>query len=570
MATELVDALANVGLNTYFLVTGGAIAPIVDAVGQSPRARYFCFHHEQAAAFAAEGYYRACGRLGVVLVTSGPGVQNIFNGLCGCWYDSIPVLFITGQVNIRESLDSISAKPRQLGFQEMPVVDMVSSCTKYAAKVKRADEVGSIVSDALTAMQSGRRGPAVIDFPVNIQMEKISSHYEFLSSPTPYLHIDTGKIVHVRELLAASQRPLVIIGNGMRSVRSTFLDWIKIPFVTSWAAFDISPCDHPLRIGHHGVYGERVANFAVQNADLLIILGSRMDTRQTGGDLTLCSRASKRIMVDIDEHEMRKLSERGFSIDVPLLGSVESFLEMVELPAAPPQWVSTLNAWKSEFGQEITREGNVYEFLESLHSKLPDRCIIMPDQGGNLIWTLQSLRLKEGQRLFTNLGNSSMGWSLPAAIGASIGAGDEVPIICIEGDGGIQMNIQELSTLAKLKLPVTVIVLNNKGYGIIRQFQDSYFGSRHTATSTADLFGGPAGLDFVKVANAYGVAAHATNDISISSHSPVLFDVQIDTNQRIFPKLEFGNALENMTPYRIELHNHMIVPPVQPRRGGWE
>ena len=573
VATELVEALADAGLDTFFVVTGGAIAPIVDAVGRSTRCQYFCFQHEQGAAFAAEGYYRASGKTGVVLVTSGPGVQNIINGLCGCWYDSIPVLFITGQVNVRESLDSISAKPRQLGFQEMPVVDMVSSCSKFAVKVISAHQVGSVMSNALTAMLSDRRGPAVVDFPVNVQMEKIGTPYRivsFVPGQNQAPAIEPELLDRIEVLLSNSQRPLVIVGNGIRSAQTNFLSWISIPFVSTWAALDIAPCEHPFRVGHHGVYGERVANFAVQNADLLIILGSRMDTRQTGGDLTLCSRASKRIMVDIDGEEMRKLGERGFTIDVPLQRTAESFIQAVRLPIPSPAWLSTIAEWKSEFGLEITREGNVYPFLQNLNLKLPEKCIIIPDQGGNLIWTVQSLRLGGGQRLFTNLGNSSMGWSLPAAIGAAIGTDGKIPIVCIEGDGGIQMNIQELSTLASLNLPVTVIVLNNKGYGIIRQFQDSYFGSRYTATSSSDLFGSPMGLDFVKLANAYGLEGKATDDVCITLTTPILYDVRIDVNQRIFPKLEFGNALENMTPYRTDLHKFMIVPPVAPKRGGWE
>jgi acetolactate synthase I/II/III large subunit len=563
IVTSLIDQLADNGIDTYFLVTGGAIAPFVDAVGLSKRAKYYCFQHEQAAAMAAEGYWRASGKVAAVLVTSGPGAQNLINGICGCWFDSIPCLFVTGQVNMKESLDSIASRPRQLGFQEMPVVSMVSDCTKFSTKITSADQVADVFSRALSAMLNGRQGPAVIDLPVNVQMDPTPPHFQLKIVKDPLGEISVPDTVS--EMIRNAKRPLVVIGNGARGCNLS--EWLNVPFVTSWAAIDMVPHDHPMRVGSHGVYGERVANYAIQNADLLVILGSRMDTRQTGGNLALFSHKSKRIMVDIDVQEISKLGERGFHVDVPLVGSVASFVHQVRMEPAP-EWVDVISKWKLAFGVETTRQGNVYPFLESL--ALPEECIVVPDQGGNLIWTMQTARLGAKQRLFTNLGNSSMGWALPAAIGAAIGTGGRVPIVCIEGDGGIQMNIQELRTLASLHLPVTVIVLNNQGYGIIRQFQDSYFGSRYTATSSGDVFGLETGLDFTKIAQAYGVPAHCTDQVDISAHGPVLYDVPIDADQRIFPKLEFGNALENMTPYRNDLHKYMIVEPAPPNApSGW-
>lgn len=562
---SVIDQLADHGIDTYFLVTGGAIAPFVDAVGLSPRAKHYCFQHEQGAAMAAEGYYRASGKIGAVLVTSGPGAQNLLNGVCGCWFDSIPCLFITGQVNNKESLDSITSRPRQLGFQEMPVASMFSECAKFSVKIGDAESVSAVFSKALTCMTSGRMGPVVIDFPVNVQMAPTPDQFCFKIEKT--VEQDMKIPSEVFTLIEEAKRPLVIIGNGARSVKTELLEWLNVPFVTSWAAIDMVSHDHPLRVGSHGVYGERVANYALQNADLLVILGSRMDTRQTGGDLALCSRESKRIMVDIDSEEITKLGERGFAIHVPIIGEVAPFIRQVRLHPMP-EWVSTIDGWKAAFGTETTREGNVYPFLSSIN--FPENCIIIPDQGGNLIWTMQTAHLNGTQRLFTNLGNSSMGWALPAAIGAAIGTEGKVPIVCIEGDGGIQMNIQELKTLSTLGLPVTVIVLNNQGYGIIRQFQDSYFGSRYTATSSTEVFGTRDGMDFTKIAEAYGIPGHKTLDVIVSTTSPVVYDAPIDATQKIFPKLEFGNSLENMTPYRTDLHKYMIVKPVSPNAAsGW-
>jgi len=565
LISALIDQLADNGIDTYFLVTGGAIAPYVDAIGQTARVKYYCFQHEQGAAMAAEGYYRASGKIGAVLVTSGPGAQNLINGICGCWFDSIPCLFITGQVNVKESLDSIESRPRQLGFQEMPVVSMVSTCSKFSCKINNVSEVASVFSNAIMSMTSGRPGPAVVDFPVNIQMDCAPDQFCFKIEK--YSEPEVVIPSEVETLVREAKRPLVIVGNGARSAKEELAAWLNVPFVTTWAAVDMTSHDHPLRVGSHGVYGDRVANYALQNADLLIILGSRMDTRQTGGNLSLCSRESKRIMVDIDSEEIAKLGERGFPIHVPIIGSVASFIRQVSI-SSPHEWIDTLATWKEAFGVETTREGNVYPFLSNLN--LPEECIIIPDQGGNLIWTMQTMRLNGKQRLFTNLGNSSMGWSLPAAIGASIGTNGKVPIVCIEGDGGIQMNIQELRTLASLGLPVSVIVLNNQGYGIIRQFQDSYFGSRYTATSSSDVFGTSDGIDFKKIAEAYGIQSFRSLEVEVTTSGPVLYDAPIDSTQKIFPKLEFGNSLENMSPYRTELHEHMIVKPVAPNAAsGW-
>jgi acetolactate synthase-1/2/3 large subunit len=549
---QIVDQLANYGLDTYFLVTGGAIVPFVDAVGRNSRSKYYCFQNEQGAAMAAEAYWRVSGKIAVVLVTSGPGVQNTLNGVCGCWYDSVPCLVVSGQVNTSESLNSIKSRPRQVGFQEMPVVDIFKTCTLMSEQIQSADNISDVFSRALAVLMGNvRSGPVLIDFPVNLQMASTPVNIT-VSYPCP-----TWDKVNVVDEIRQSKRPLVIIGNGSR--KSKVREWIDaagIPFVASWAAIDIIPHDHPLFIGCHGVYGDRTANYAVQNADLLIILGSRMDTRQTGGNLSTCSRVSRRIMVDVDKEEIEKLSERGFRIDVPIISTVDEFIlqnEVKNLDIA--DWVKVVDNWKAEFGNEITREGNVYQVLEDLWKTLPDECIVIPDSGGNLTWTMQTIHPKKGQRVFSSLGNSSMGYSLPASIGAAIGTDCKVPIYCIEGDGGLQMNIQELSTLAKYKLPVKVIVLNNAGYGIIKQFQDAYFEGRHTATSTDDVFGDSTPIDLQKIGEGYGVE---------------ITDLKIDTDQKIYPKLEFGNALENMAPYRPELHKYMIVPPVEAIKGvGW-
>jgi acetolactate synthase-1/2/3 large subunit len=415
-------------------------------------------------------------------------------------------------------------------------------------------------------MMSGRKGPVLIDFPVNLQMSKIDSLSLILPSPTIS---DSSK--NVSSLIHSASRPIIVIGNGCRDSIESVRSWIEtceIPFVTSWAACDLIEHSHPLRIGYLGVYGDRAANLAVQNADMLLILGSRMDTRETGGNLKTCSTQSVKIMVDIDIEEINKLPERGFKIDIPINTSVTTFLDSNPAVAhSCSEWKATISKWKVDVGIEPNRiPGDVYDILKNV--QLPEECIVIPDCGGNLVWAMQSISLGPKQKLFTNFGNSSMGYALPASIGAAIGTHKKIPIVCICGDGGIQMNVQEFQTMSSLQLPITVLIINNSGYGIIRQFQDQYFNSRYTATSSEEVFG-ESGVDIVKIANAYGIDGLASTKIEIRN-KPFVYDVQIEATQKIYPKLEFGNALENMSPYLPQIESMMIAPYTQPNRGtGW-
>lgn len=535
-------------IDTYFIITGGAIVPFINYLSKNKK-KYYCFQHEQSAAMAAEGYFRASGKIACVVVTSGPGVQNVMNGLCGCWYDSIPALFITGQVNTNESLDNIDSKPRQSGFQEMPVVE----CFKYFTTAsKKISEVCKI-DDIITELKTPRYGPVLIDLPVNIQQqscdfEPVRVYSKIINPP--------GACIDFSE----SERPLVIIGAGVKlSHREKecikFLETNKLPFVVSWGAFDVCSTDHPLRIGSHGVYGDRIANYAVQNADLLVILGSRLDSRQTGGNFKSFSKFSRKIMVDIDGEEINKLYERGITIHSKIITPLETFFDNVSVSNIGSEytcWKEQLHKCKYIF-TDPERTG-VYNILPDLFKKFPDNSIIIPDQGGNLVWTMQTATLTENQSLFTNLGNSSMGFALPCAIGAAIGS--ERPIVCIDGDGGFQMNIQELLTVSKYKLPIDIYILNNSGYGIIKQFQDNYFSSNYVATTKQEVFG-EIDIPFEEIAKCYGV------------HT--LRDVKIPENQKIFPKLEFGNSLENMSPYLDHMEEHMIVDwcPSKHIKGEW-
>ena len=557
----IIETLYLNGIDTYFVITGGAIVPFINAIARNPKVKYYCFQHEQSAAMAAEGYYRASGKTSGVVVTSGPGAQNLLNGVCGCWYDSVPAFFISGQVNTKEDLSNFKSKPRQTGFQEMPVAKMFEDVTKKSLHVPELSQLEGVLKELLTELKTPRYGPVLMDLPVNLQMTTIE---DVKINLITYSRMVSPKY-DISDYLCKSVRPVIIFGHGVKLARAEkeaikFAEKSGIPFLVSWGAFDICGTDHPLRIGSPGVYGDRVANYAIQNADLIISIGSRLDSRQIGGSGPMFSPQSVKIMVDIDVEEINKMSEKGVEIDHGIVSDAKNFLDNVYWRKALTfqyteyvyKWTNKINEWKCKYGKEKTREGDsaVYDYLDDFFKKLPDDCIVIPDQGGNLVWTMQSAKLKDSQKLFTNFGNSSMGFALPCAIGAAIGSGKKV--YCIDGDGGFQMNIQELLTVKKYDLPIEIIILNNSGYGIIKQFQDSYFDSKYVATSKSDVFGDE--VDFVKIAEAYGVKT--------------LQDIPIPETQKIYPKLEFGNSLENMTPY-IEFEKDMIVPVPPKKKLGW-
>jgi acetolactate synthase-1/2/3 large subunit len=582
---HLVDYLYHNGIDTYFLVTGGAIVPTVDYIGRKEGIRYYCFQHEQSAAIAAEGYYRATGRMAAVLATSGPGAQNLLNGICGCWYESIPAIFITGQVSTYESLDAADSKPRQVGFQEMPVVESFQHFTKFAKKVTDVGTLLEDVEEALVKAKTGRKGPVLIDLPVNIQNALLHADQYVLAEDQSIHASVKDSISTINEALKGAKRPLLLLGHGVKlsgavEQARTLVDALNIPFVQSWGGFDIIEHTHRQFVGSIGVYGSRGGNFAIQNCDLLISIGSRLDTRQTGGDLSTFSRDSYKVMVDIDHTEL--LKGRGLKIDMPIKSDAKHFIEswLEDMPVIEPndEWIYYITKYQNFKPIKHTPPYGMlssYLFLDELQDSFADDAIIIPDEGGNLVWSMQTIKPKKNQRIFSNFGNSSMGYALPAAIGAAIGSGKEV--IVIDGDGGFQMNIQELQTVKQYNLPIKIFILNNNCYGIIKQFQDAYFNSRYTATDEGDY----TAPDFTKIAHAYGICSlkatlHNRADMinaSLKYKGPVLVDVIIDKGQKLTPKLEFGNSLEDMSPYLSdeEIKDHMIIDMI-PRRDnsqGW-
>lgn len=595
----IVSSLVKNDIGIVFTVSGGAIVPLLDSLSIEPRIRVIMCQHEQSAAMAAEGYYRTNEKMAAVLVTSGPGAQNILNGICGCFYDSIPALFITGNVNTKESISSLSCAPRQRGFQEMPVIESFSSFCVFAKKVTTIKNLSAIMERAIITAKTSRFGPSLIDIPVNFQMASIEI------TPTDFLPDNNGDELlkntilngnynnfaqKVIELIQTSKRPLILIGGGVRAAKAFnaaqhFILNSKIPCVTTWGAKDFTIQENPLlTIGHIGVYGSRTANLAVQTCDALIIIGARLDTRQTGGNVATFASSAKKIYVDIDQEEILKLKDIGIilssSFRLDAHKALDSLNKNCELftNSDYSAWHKQITCWESRFNQHDYDEkyiqvGNPYIFFSTLTEILPLDVVIVCDTGANMVTAMQEIRIKHGQRMFSNLGNSSMGYSIPSAIGAAFAAPHKT-IISIIGDGGAQMNIQELKTIVDYNLNIKIIIMNNQGYALIQQFQDSYFDSRHACTKYSNI-------NFVSLAAAYGMKSEYVfvNDSReivknklknmFFNTGPFLLDIALSQNSHVIPKLEFGNALENMTPFVDELETCGISLTPKILKKGW-
>ena len=590
VAEYILKFLISKNVKNVFLMTGGAISFAVDAFSKNKKIKYTCIAHEQSAAMMADAYSR-CGKgFGATMVTSGPGAQNLITGIACSWFDSVPVIHISGQVNKFElsSNNQTTKQVRQIGFQETDIVSIVKPITKFAYQLKDSKEIKYILEKAFYIANEGRPGPVLIDIPMNFQKEKIDLNKltTFKKPKTKNNNIKIKDAVYkVQELLIKSKRPILILGGGVRMSNAVielekFLKRINIPIVTTWSGLDLVDFNHKNYIGCIGVYGSRGANFAVQNADLVLNFGSRLDTRITGGKPETFARSAKIISVDIDKYELNK--KRGLNVYLKINEDLKNFLSIFNLRSANFRysassfWERLCKKWKLIYPNVVSsykkqkKYVNPYFFIERLSEKLNSKDIIVPCSGGNLTWTIQAFKIKKGQRLFSAYGNSPMGYALPAALGASL-ANNKQRVICIEGDGGIQINIQELQTMVSNNIPVKLFIINNNGYGIIKQFQELYLGGRYEATIPSKGVTNP---DFKKISNAYGINySEIKNNKEIDrvltqvlrSKRPEFINVIINSNQKIIPKLQFGKPIEDLSPLlsRSEFQKNMIVLPLR-------
>ena len=590
----LIEFLANQGVDDIFIVYGAANGDLIDAFTRlKDKTKYTSFMHEQAAGFAAEAYYKVKNIPGVAIATSGPGGQNFVTPIANCFYDSVPCIFITGQVKTQFQKPSPSI--RQIGFQETDIVDISKSVTKYCKMILPDDDFIQEIKKAYIETLSGRPGPVLLDIPMDVQKQVIEYDEKSIQKIQFQQNFDEQdikkKIKSFLNDLALSERPVVLAGGGVRTSNAilefqTLFKKLGIPCYPTWNAIDIVTSDFENYCGRVGTYGGAGRNFGIQNADLLLTIGSRLSGRITGGNVKSFSRTSKKYMVDIDEHNLvTEWQEVPF--DVNIHSDAKLFLSLLNDETSNytksnshKEWLKTCINWKLKYDPvkkdhytDKSNNINPYAFIRELSKKLTKNDVIVTDCGGNVVITNQSFETKLGQRFFSNNGNSPMGYSFAASLGAAL-AKPKGNVVCIIGDGGMNMNIQELQTIVNYDIPVKVIILNNHIYGITKAYQKTNFEGRIEAC-------GPVGYNppnFIKIAQAYNIETLKINKLEefdeivdkfLSMNNAVILDVDCHEFHNYEPRIFGWNTpIEDMYPYidREEFKSNMFIEPLE----GWE
>ena len=475
----IVNFLLEQGIDKGFFLNGGMITPIADACYRHGL-NLFTVHHEQAASFAAEAQSATTGKIGFAMGTSGPGATNMITGIASAYFGSIPVLFITGQVNTGEA--NKNKKRRQAGFQELDIVTLISSITKYARLVDDSKMIQYELEKAVFIAKNQRMGPVLLDIPIDVQQAELDPNdvkHFFGSSEHQELNkeefIQKPELLKIANLLIQSLRPMILVGHGVKlsqsdSLVNKLINVTGIPFVTSLLGTDSISNSHPKCYGFIGTYGKRYSNFAVANSDVLLVLGSRLDNRQIGVQAKFFAPRAKIIHVDIDENELNQSVKEFISIRSNLSEFIRSLLPYLTRNPNLEEWITFLKSLKEKFNKEEQRVGpkeiDPISLIKLISHKYPDNGIITVDVGANQMWFAHGWEVKDGQTILTNGGMAPMGYSLPAAIGASLANGNR-EVLVFTGDGGLQINIQEFQTIVRNRLPIKIIVLNNNSLGII-------------------------------------------------------------------------------------------------------
>lgn len=546
-----------------FELVGGMITFLLDSLHQQTKIQIISMHHEQGAAFAAEGYGRMTGIPGVAMATSGPGATNLLTAIGSCYFDSVPTVFITGQVNRHEQKGDKAI--RQLGFQETDIVSMAGPITKAAWLVNSVDDLPSILEEAFHLAVCGRPGPVLIDIPMDVQRAMIKDLSRLESQPAiTKLQHTSGTLEfwdQVCQDLENSKRPLILVGGGVNSGRvipqfRSLVESLQIPVVNSLMAVDALPSESKLRAGLLGSYGNRWTNIAISESDFLLVLGSRLDVRQTGADTSDFKGARTIYHVDCELGELNN-RVRGCTAHVCELAP---FLDYANRHAPAPiireAWLARINELKSLWPdtKELADLNGINPnvIMHQLSAASDAASAYVTDVGQHQMWAAQSIDIAPHQRFLTSGGMGAMGFALPTGIGASFATGK--PVVVIAGDGGFQLNIQELQTIVRNQLPVKIVVINNLCHGMVRQFQDSYFDGR--VQSTVWGYSAPS---FAEVAKAYGIesrqinspseAPQAISDLWKNPSSPYLLEVMIPQHANAYPKMAFGKPISEMEPF---------------------
>lgn len=569
LSDYVMNFIANLGVDTVFLLPGGGCMHLVDSLGRNKKLNYVCCLHEQAAAIAADGYAQIRNDIGVALVTTGPGGTNAITGVAASWIDSTPVMVISGQVKRKDMMTGKGV--RQMGVQEVDIVSLVKPITKYAVTVTEPEMIKYHLEKAVYLAKTGRQGPVWIDIPLDVQASMIKE--DSIKGFKPEMsekHQKAAKlkdiVKQVINLLNNAQRPVILAGRGIRLAKAekeflTLIEKVKVPVLLTWRLVDILPEEHELNFGRPGVIASRYANFILQKSDLLITIGARLDLVQIGYDYKGFAPEAKKVIVDVDDSEIKKIDTK---IDIPVISDAGEFLKefLRQIKSVRKidrtEWFKKCKYWKEKYPvilPEYLKDSeyvNTYALIDVLSELLTENDLIVPGSSGSCSEiTYQAFRIKKGQRLINSPGLGSMGFGLPQSIGVCLASGRK-RTICIVGDGGLQHNIQELETLKRLNLPVKLFVLNNNGYAAIRNTHRRFFEGRLVCCDPSSGLTLP---DTCKIARAYGLkAVRISNQRNLRKKvkkvldmpGAVVCEVIIDPDLQTSPRLS-SRVLENGT-----------------------
>ncbi|MGL5353637.1 MAG: thiamine pyrophosphate-binding protein [Clostridium sp.] len=583
----IVEFIKGFNVDTIFGYQGGAITHLVDSIYKAKGIEFVSLYNEQGAAFAAEGYSRVSENIGVAIATSGPGATNLITGIGSCFFDSIPCVFITGQVNTYEFRRSDNI--RQEGFQETDIVKIVESITKYSVMIKNADDIRYHLEKAFYLAKSNRSGPVIIDIPMDIQraeidVESLRSFYlteEYIKEKNYVVNEEylDGNIEKVIELIKLSARPIIQCGGGIRLSKANkeleeLINITGIPVVTTLMGIDSIDNEHKNYVGYMGAYGARYSNLSVANCDLLIVLGARLTSRQTSPNVKSFARGAKIVHVDIDINELNLKLKEDVSVNCDLKIFIQRLIDKIQkykLDLDFKPWINKIKSYKDQYPSYTQKENQTFlnpnEVLNIINNKCNENTIFALDVGQNQMWASQSMVVKKNQRILNAGGMASMGFALPAAIGAWY-FNKNNKIVVIVGDGGFQMNIQELQAVVRDKIPLKIILMNNHALGMIRHFQEIYFESNYYGTIDGYL-----APNFVKICRAYGIDSICIKSIKeineienlMNDEETHFIEIFLSNITYVIPKLEMGRPIEDQSPLvsRSELYNNMITKPFE-------
>jgi len=555
----IIHKVEESGVKHVFFLPGGGSMHLNDSLGSSETVEGVCMLHEQAAAVAAEAYARISEHMGVCMVTSGPGSTNAITGLAGAWLDSTPVLFISGQVKMADLV--ADQKIRQFGIQEVDIISLVTPITKYAVQIKNPDDISYEMEKAMALMRHGRPGPSWIDVPLDIQASLIEPEkiHSFDASELKSFHCVEDDIWKTISLLNQARRPALIIGNGIRLAGAAgmireLVDMLKIPVLTTWNGIDLIEETHPYYFGRPGAVGQRHANFIQQKADFVLSIGTRLNLLSTGFDYNSFLKNAVHVMVDIDRYEMEKKSVRPkLAVCCDAKSFIENLLSRKELMNASyaadrEEWLGICDNLKRQYPLENEKNDppdeciSIYKLIDYITNQMTGADIYQCTSSGTAAdITMQAFRVKNGQRVFLTKGLASMGFDLPASIGSCLASGEQ-RTVCVTGDGGFMMNIQELETLRRLSLPVKIFVIDNGGYSMIYSSQKNNFNGRLTGCTKESGLTLPS---VNKLADAFGIPSFSIEDYGemektvrqvLNLSGPVLCRVKGSIAQPVLPR----------------------------------